>query len=205
MSESRPTIDMDALRQHSAELIEHLRHTGATPGLAVGEPAPPFSLPDPHGRSVSLAQRLESGPVVLVFYRGAWCPVCNNAFIGLQAALPRFTELGASLVAVSPQRPDDSLAFVQKLTLGFDVLSDASQETNRAYRLQFELSDELKGMYPALGMDLTRQNADGSWNLPVPATFVIDQQQTIRAAHVDPDYRNRMVPDEIVAALRALR
>ena len=75
----------------------------------------------------------------------------------------------------------------------------------RAYKLQFELSDELKAMYPQLGMDLTDQNADGSWSLPVPASFVIDQNGIVRAAHVDPDYRNRMVPDDIVAALRSLR
>ncbi|MFN0090043.1 MAG: peroxiredoxin-like family protein [Acidimicrobiales bacterium] len=205
MSDARPPLDMDEMRRHSAELIDGLRRSGAVPGIKVGDLAPVFSLPDAHGRAVHLADRLESGPVVLAFYRGAWCPVCNTAFTGLQAALPRFTELGASLVTVSPQRPDDSLAFVRKLSLGFDVLSDAAQETIRAYNLQFELSDELKAMYPLLGMDLTQQNADGSWNLPVPATFVIDQERVVRAAHVDPDYRNRMVPDDIVAALQALR
>ena len=162
-------------------------------------------MPDPNGHVVSLTDRLQAGPVVLVFYRGAWCPVCNVAFTGLQEALPRFTELGASLLAVSPQRPDDSLAFVQKLQLRFDVLSDATQNTIQAYNLQFELSDALKAMYPLLGMDLTRQNADGSWNLPVPATFVIDQDGIVRATHVDPDYRSRMLPDDIVAALQSLR
>ncbi len=108
-------------------MIERLLAEGTTPGLDVGEQAPGFSLPDANGWSVSLEDRLAEGPVVLSFYRGAWCPVCNTEMQALQEALPQISARGASLVAISPQAPGASLAFVQRLDLGFDVLSDSDQ------------------------------------------------------------------------------
>ena len=192
-------------QQVARDMIERLRAEGVTPGLDVGERAPAFSLPDAHGRRVSLAERLEKGPVVLSFYRGAWCPVCNTEMQALQGALPRISALGASLIAISPQAPDASLAFVQRLDLGFDVLSDADQAVIREYRLQFELVEQLRDTYRQWGMSLEQHNADGSWNLPVPATFVVDRDGTIAASHVDPDYRRRMAIDDLVSALEQLQ
>ena len=107
---------------------------GAAPGLAVGEQASLFSLPDATGQMVELAARLEQGPVVLSFYRGEWCPFCNLELRALQAALPRLRARGASLIAISPQSPDHSLSITEKAGLTFDVLSDARQQVIRAYR-----------------------------------------------------------------------
>lgn len=187
------------------DMIERLRADGVTPGLEVGERAPSFSLPDANGNAVSLDERLAEGPVVISFYRGAWCPVCGKEMQALQEALPRIRELGASLVAISPQEPGASLPFVRRLDLGFDVLSDRDQRVIREYRLQFELVPELRDTYRQWGMSLEEQNADGSWNLPVPATFVVARDGTIAARHVDPDYRQRMAVDDLVAALAALQ
>ncbi|MDP9386475.1 MAG: redoxin domain-containing protein [Actinomycetota bacterium] len=192
-------------RALATEMTERLRAEGTTPGLDVGTTAPDFSLPDADGRPVSLAERLAAGPVVLSFYRGAWCPVCNTEMQALQEALPDIERAGARLLAVSPQAPDASQAFVQKLSLGFDVLSDLGQDVIRAYRLQFELPEELRPFYRQWGMALDAQNADGSWNLPVPATFVIDRSGTIVARHVDPDYRQRMAVTELLSALEELQ
>ncbi len=188
-----------------AQMIERLRDDGITPGVEVGEAAPRFVLPDAGGGKIALDDRLAAGPVVLSFYRGAWCPVCNVELTALQEALPQIKELGASLVAVSPQAPDASQAFVERLGLGFDVLSDLDQEVSRAYRLQFELPAALHPIYRQIGMALDEHNADGSWNLPVPATFVIDGDGVVRARHVDPNYRERMSVVEILTALRPLR
>jgi peroxiredoxin len=102
---------------------------------------------------------------------------------------------------VSPQAPDASQTLVQRLGLGYDVLSDLDQAVIRAYRLQFELPPELRAAYRQMGMALDEHNADGSWNLPVPATFVLNHAGIVRARHVDPNYRDRMSVDAILSAL----
>lgn len=197
--QTAPAPDFRAL---TAELIDRLRADGVTPGIEVGEPAPSFALPNVRGELVSLDDRLADGPVVVSFYRGAWCPVCNMEMQALQHAVPDITAAGASLVAISPQAPDASRGFVEKLDLGFDVLSDVDQSVIRAYNLQFELPESLRDTYRSFGMALDEHNADKSWNLPVPATFVLDATGVVRARHVDPDYRQRMPAEEILAALR---
>lgn len=185
-------------------MIDRLRGDGTVPGIPVGEPAPDFVLPDANRRPVALADRLAAGPVVVSFYRGAWCPICNTELTGLQEALGDIRSRGASLIAISPQAPDASQPFVQRLGLGFDVLSDLDQSVIRAYRLQFTLDDALRDTYRGFGMALDEHNADGTWNLPVPATFVLDRQGIVRACHVDPNYRERMTVDDILAALDTL-
>jgi peroxiredoxin len=205
MSDPQPAPDFERLKAAAADMIAELRARGAVPGLEIGDRAPDFALPDQNGQIVTLRERLDRGPVVVSFYRGAWCPYCNIELRALQAALPRLEELGASLIAISPQRPDDALTLAEREQLAFAVLSDPDQEAIRAYRLRFELSDELKAIYPLLGMDLTELTADGSWHLPVPATFVLDPAGVVRARHVDPDYTRRMDVDEILKALSSLR
>lgn len=179
--------------------------SGEAPGLAVGEQAPEFSLPDAHGVAVSLRGRLSAGPVVLVFYRGEWCPYCNTYLRALQATLPEIASRGASLIAVSPQSPDHSLSLTEKAELGFDVLSDVSQAVIGAYKVQFTVPADLQDIHVNLiDVDLRKHTADGSWHLPVPATFVIDRDGLVRAAHVSADYRTRMEPADLLAALDKL-
>lgn len=182
-----------------------LTASGAAPGLAVGEQAPLFSLPAAAGGTVSLAARLAAGPVVLSFYRGEWCPFCNLELRALQAAAPQLKSRGAALIAISPQSPDHSLSITEKAGLTFDVLSDARQEVIAAYRVQFTVPADIKDLHlNVFGNDPSAQTADGSWNLPIPATFVIDTAGIIRARHVSADYTTRMDPAQIEAALDAL-
>jgi peroxiredoxin len=182
--------------------IADIDASGAAPGLAPGERAPGFSLPDAMERSVSLQERLSAGPVVLVFYRGEWCPYCNTYLRALQAALPEITSRGASLLAVSPQSPDHSLSIADKAQLGFDVLSDLDQAVIRAYKVQFTAPADLQDVHTnVFHLDLRDHTADRSWQLPVPATFVIDRTGVVRAAHVSADYRTRMEPADIIATL----
>ena len=179
--------------------------SGVAPGLWVGDRAPAFILPNAVGSAVELAQRLELGPVVLSFYRGEWCPYCNLELRALQAALPRFKAYRASVIAISPQTPDHSLSVAEKNALAFDVLSDVDQAVNLAYHVQFTVPADMKDLYlNAFHNDLSTQTADGSWDLPIPATFVIDRSGIIRARYVSADYRTRMDPVEIEAALVAL-
>ena len=195
----------DPIGRRITAAIAEIESSGTAPGLPIGDRAPDFSLPDATGRPVSLRERLSTGPVVLVFYRGEWCPYCNTYLRALQAALPEMAARGASLIAVSPQSPDHSLSITEKAGLGFDVLSDVDQAVIRAYRVQFTVPSDLQDLHVnVFNADLRDHTADRTWQLPVPATFVIDRDGVVRAAHVSADYRTRMEPADIVGALDAL-
>jgi peroxiredoxin len=183
--------------------IDEIRQSGAAPGIQVGDHAPDFTLPDQLGREVHLGDRLANGPVVLVFYRGEWCPYCNLTLKHLQDHLDAIEHLGASLIAVSPQAPGQALTLAERHGLRFSVLSDVTQDTIRAYRLQYTLPSETQDLLNAFGNDLRRQTADGSWNLPVSGTFIVDRNGIIRARFVDVDFRRRMEPADILATLGA--
>jgi peroxiredoxin len=194
-----------AIADRLAPGLDEISASGVAPGLQIGDRAPNFTLPNALGQSVELSHRLESGPVVLTFYRGAWCPYCNLTLRALQTAVPRFKAHAASVIAISPQAPDRSLTLTEKHALEFDVLSDVEQSVIRAYRLQFTFPADMKDLYlNTFHNDLSTQTADGSWALPIPATFVIDRTGIIRARHVSVDYRTRMDPDDIETALSLL-
>lgn len=172
--------------------------------LTVGAQAPRFSLPSTTGQSLALEGLLADGPVVLTFYRGAWCPYCNIALRSLQQHHDAIAARGARLVAVSPQIPDESLSLAEKHDLAFDVLSDIGSDTAKQYGLAFDLPDDLAAVYDKLGFDLQRVNDGHPRTLPLPATYVIDRDGVIRWAFVNSDYTTRAEPAAIIAALDAL-
>ena len=172
--------------------------------IAVGATAPDFTLPNATGASVQLTQLLSQGPVVLSFYRGQWCPYCNLELRALQQALPDIVNAGATLVAVSPQTPDNSLSTVEKNELTFEVLSDVGNRVARSYGLVFELPEALRPIYAGFGIDLPAHNGDDTFELPIPATYVIGTDGTVSHAFVNADYTKRLEPADIVAALQAL-
>ncbi len=173
----------------------------ARAALGVGDTAPDFALPDAMGRPVSLSEMLRSGPVVLTFYRGSWCPYCNRELHALQAALPDIEAARARMIAVSPQTPDSSMTIVERQNLTFPVLSDAGNRVARHFGLVFRVGDDVRDKYKAAGIDLARSNGDDSWELPVPATYVIAPDRTITYAFVEADYTRRAAPADVVAAL----
>jgi peroxiredoxin len=170
----------------------------------VGDRAVDFELPNVKGGSLSLGTALDQGSVILSFYRGSWCPFCNLELNALQARLPEITARGARLIAISPENPDASLSHADKLNLEFDVLSDAGNHTARSYGLIMTVHEKLRPLYLQWGIDLPAANGDDSYELPVPATYVIAPNGEIRAAYVDKDYTKRMEPAAIIAALDAL-
>ncbi|MGD0081968.1 MAG: peroxiredoxin-like family protein [Acidimicrobiales bacterium] len=195
----------DAISSRIEAGVAEVDASGVAPGLAVGDHAPNFTLPDALGQLVPLADLLAQGPVVVVFYRGEWCPYCNIQLRSLQEALPGFRELGASLVAISPQAADHSLSLTEKHQLAFSVLSDLDQAVIRAYKVQFTLTGDLEDLQVNVFQNDPRdQNADHTRSLPVPATFVIDRGGIVRAAFVSADWRIRSEPADIEAALRSL-
>ncbi len=196
----------ESIRSRIKEDTSDLDASGVARGLAVGDAAPNFTLPDALGRPVTLSDLLEKGPVALTFYRGEWCPFCNLQLRSLQEALPLFLEHDATLVAISPQAPDHALSLTEKHGLAYAVLSDVDQSVIRAYRVQFTLSGDLEDLQVnAFQNDPVTQNADHSRSLPVPATFVIDRRGVVRAAFVSADWRYRPEPTDIIAALESLQ
>jgi len=170
----------------------------------VGERAPDFTLRDQLGRRVSLAGELEHGPVVLIFYRGEWCPYCNMMLRTYGQRASDFSERGARLVAVSPQTPDNSLTMAEKHNLRFPVLSDEGGEVIGTYGLKYDVEGHSRELHAATGTDVAVFNGEGGWILPAPAVFVIDRKRIVRFARVNGDYTQRVEPDEALAALNSL-
>ncbi|WP_218079537.1 peroxiredoxin-like family protein [Anthocerotibacter panamensis] len=176
----------------------------AQTSLNVGAQVPDFTLPNAVGAPVQLSTLLAQGPVVISFYRGGWCPYCNLELRALQQALPEIQALGASLVAISPQTPDNSLSTAEKNSLTFAVLSDSGNTVARQFGLVFELPSYLQEVYAGFGIDLPTSNGDGRWELPIAATYVITPEGRVAYAFIDPDYTQRLDPADIVSALKAL-
>ncbi len=194
--------DRAVMEQAAATLAEAM----PDPGLPVGARAPDFTLPNAFGDEVRLAEILAQGPVVLTFYRGAWCPYCNLQLRTLQQALPQLEAHGARLIAVTPQVPDQSRKQLEADGYPFEILSDLDDQVMQAYDLYFEVPADLSAVYQnRLDLDLADYNGPGRYVLPVPATFVIDTDGVIRAAFADVDYRQRMEPTAIVSALAKLQ
>lgn len=186
-------------------LIREQEQAGFAYGLRAGEPAADFALPGATGEVVRLSEQWARGPVVLTFYRGGWCPFCNLQLRAYQGILPDIEALGARLVAVSPQSPDNALAQREKEALRFPVLSDAGGEAAARYRLRFELPGYLREtMERKMKLDLAAYNATERWILPVPATFVIDASGIVRFAYAAPDFMRRLEPEAILEQLRKL-
>lgn len=199
-SSSFTAEDRAIMQKASQQLQQQLTR----PGIAVGEPAPAFSLPNAFGNTINLTEQLEQGPVILVFYRGAWCPYCNLYLHALQKNLHIFKQHNASLITITPQQPDKSAEQIKKEKYPFEVLSDLDSRVMQAYNLYFRIPDELVAVYKKAGLDIEDYNGKDRNVLPVPGTFIIDQQGIVRAMHADTDYKKRMEPSDIIQALKTL-
>jgi len=186
--------------------IGQLIHSGAAENaLKEGAQAPDFALPDARGNAVRLSHLLTQGPVVIAFYRGQWCPYCHLTLRAYQQALSQLHALGASLVAISPQTPDHSLAMAEKLELTFALLSDIGNRVARQFGLVFTLDEVVRGAHQQVGADLPTFNGDDAWELPMAGTFLVDQSGTMRLAFVDPDFTRRLDPSVITARLNEIK
>jgi peroxiredoxin len=172
--------------------------------LRAGQQAPNFTLPDAAGRPVMLSQLLANGPVVLVFYRGNWCPYCNVQLRAYSQALEKFRAHGATLLAVSPQTPELTRLTAEEKDLQFPVLSDARNAVARQYGLPYQVGEAVYQTLHGVGIDLAAFNGDASGELPLTGTFVIGQDGRIAWAHVDANFKQRPDPALVLAALAKL-
>lgn len=167
--------------------------------LKVGAPAPDFTLPGADGKSVTLSEMLKTGPVVLTWYRGEWCPYCNIQLQAYQAAMPELTAAGATLVAISPQTPARTSSTKMKSNLTFPVVSDAGNAVAKQYGIAYTLPSELgEKMKPMLA----EANGDDGTQLPLAATYVIGTDGMVAWSSVSADYTTRAEPADIIAAVQ---
>ena len=194
----------DEQREFEAQARELLDDNVALRAIGRGEAAPDFALPNALGETVRLSDLLKASAVVLSFYRGRWCPYCSAQLERLQAQLPELESHGARLAVVSPQTLDNSLSTKEELGLGYEVLSDPGNEVARRYGVAFRVPEVFRTAYARLGVDLPRYNGDDSFELPVPATYVIGRDGEVAFAHVDADYTRRAELPGILSALQGL-
>lgn len=167
--------------------------------LAIGEKCPSFELPDHNGKPVSSAHLLGKGRVVLLFIRGRWCPFCVGQMEAMNYIAAEIEAAGAAIVAVSPQMEKQAFFMRDQHKLSFPLLVDAHNQLARQFGLVYRVSEEQQGLYRSTFVNLPHVNGDSSWELPIPATFVIDRDGTILFAAAHEDYTERPEPLEILS------
>ncbi|MEL6438329.1 MAG: peroxiredoxin-like family protein [Cyanobacteria bacterium J06621_8] len=175
----------------------------AEKSLSVGEKFPDFTLPNAVGEKVSIESLLSKGKLVISFYRGGWCPYCNLELKALQQALPEMEAQGATLVAISPETPDSSLSTKEKNELSFEVLSDRGNTLAKQLGLVFTLPESLRPIYNNFGIDIPAYNGDDTFELPLPATYVLAADGTVTYRFANADYTVRLEPAAIIEALKS--
>jgi len=171
--------------------------------LKVHEKAKAFTLPSAVGKNVSLDDVLDKNDFAIVsFYRGAWCAYCNLELKALQERNEEFKAWGAQLIAISPQTPDASLSTQEKHDLKFEVLSDANNTVAKSYGLVFSLAEELRPIYLSFGINIPASNEEDSYELPMPATYVINKNKEIIFSFINEDYTKRCEPQDIIDAIK---
>jgi peroxiredoxin len=169
--------------------------------LSVGAKAPAFELKDHSGTPLSSTERLAKGRMVVCFFRGRWCPFCVGQLEAMNLVLPRIEQAGASLVAISPQTIQQSFFMADQHKLRFPLLSDTGNQVARQFGLVYRVPDDQQAIYRRSFVNLPFANGDNGWELPIPATFILDRDGTILYASGDEDYTQRPEPQEILQQL----
>ena len=184
-------------------LVTRLRQYGAGESAPqIGEPMPPFILPDETGQIVSLDELLNRGPVAVTFHRGHWCPYCR---ININALVQAHKELAVDegeIVAIIPDRQKFAADLKLQSNVPFPILTDTDNGYALSLNLAIWVGAEIQKMME-VRLDLPTFQGNSSWMLPIPATFVVGRDGLIRARFIDPDYRKRMMIADMIAAMRS--
>ena len=199
---SREQIPNDMLAEMDAATEALIAGNFSSNSIALGSKFPETTLPNAKGDKVSVQDFIAKGPVVISFYRGGWCPYCNIELKALQKALPQFKEFGASLIAITPETPDNSLSTADKNNLSFEVLTDQDNLVAKDLGLVFQLEENIRTIYGNFGIDLAASNGNDAYELPMPATFVVSQEGEVIYKFVNEDYTKRADITEILSALK---
>ncbi|HEX2630946.1 MAG TPA: peroxiredoxin-like family protein [Chitinophagaceae bacterium] len=171
-------------------------------GLFINSKAPDFKGKDQHGQEVRLKDQLKKGKVVLVFYRGHWCPYCNKQLQRLSDSLSLITEKGATVIAVTPEKPGKQDSTGNDKTINYSILYDEGLKIMKSYDVDFEVQENILTRYRNSGIDLEKINGNKDWKwLPVPAVYIIDKESNITYRYFNTDYKKRPTVAEIVKNL----
>lgn len=173
----------------------------APEGLFLNSKAPDFKATDQHGAEVKLKDMLKKGKVVLVFYRGYWCPYCNRQLKRLEDSLQLIKDKGAALIAVTPEKPDNISQTVEKTKAEYSILYDEGLKIMKAYEVEFEVPENTVTRYRNSGIDLEKINGKDWKYLPVPAVYIIDKESNITYRFFNNDYKKRPTVQEILKNL----
>ena len=192
----------DDVQQVNRQTVEQLAASGMSGGiLAVGAAAASFQLPDQDGKIVSSQELLRRGRLVICFIRGRWCPFCVAQLEAMNRGLSYVEKAGASLIAISPQTVKQAFFMRDQHQLRFPLLSDAGNQVARQFGLVYRVPEEQKQVYSRTFVNLPFLNGDASWELPIPATYILERDGRVLYASADPDYTHRPEPQGIVGLL----
>ena len=173
--------------------------------LQVGDQLPEVDLSNQDGSMVNCNDLCSKRPLIITFYRGFWCPYCNLDMSNLQTYVPEIEKLGATLIAISPEKPEYSQRIINRHKLTFDILFDKRNDIADSFGLRFEMPKDLVELYrDKFNYNLKLYHGDDDWTLPVPARFLIDTNGIIRYAENTPDYTTRPDPDDLIKVLKQL-
>jgi peroxiredoxin len=192
----------ESIKAEMAQATTELINTKiAEQSLSQGQKVPHFTLPNTAGKEITLDSLLAKGALVIAFYRGGWCPYCNLELRALERAFPEIEARGATLIAISPETPDSSLITQEKNELSFEVLSDRANLLAKQFGLVFTLPEALRPIYSGFGIDIPAHNGDDTFELPLPATYVVAADGTVVYSFAHGDYTQRLNPAEIIEQL----
>ncbi|HEV2116519.1 MAG TPA: peroxiredoxin-like family protein [Terriglobales bacterium] len=191
------------VQEVNQQTVEGLRASGmAQKILGVGAEASSFELPDQDGNMLSSCSLLSRGRLVICFFRGRWCPFCVAQLEAMNSALADIQKAGGSLLAISPQTVKQSFFMRDQHQLRFPLLSDSHNHVARGFGLVYPVPEEQKAVYSRTFVNLPFLNEDSSWELPIPATYIVARDGAVLFASADPDYTRRPEPAEILRHLR---
>jgi peroxiredoxin len=182
--------------------IAELAASGAAQrAVGAGAAAPRFQLPDAYGKLIRSADLLALGKLIVIFFRGRWCPYCVAQLQAMQQVLPAIKARPASLIAISPQTARQTAFMVEQYGLSFPVLCDTGNQVARQFGLAYRLPNYLEEQYRRTMINLANSNGDQSWELPLAATYIVEQRGEIGYVQVEVDYRQRVEPEKILSQL----
>ena len=193
-----PQAALDIMKKAVNDLkISTLTNKSKKSGVQI----PNVTLNNHLGEVVNLYDRLKQSPLVITFYRGGWCPYCNIQLQAFQKHLDEIKAKGANLIAITPEHIDDSLSTLEKNNLDFEILTDTDNSYAKSLHLAYELPEELVTLYKKFGIDLAKSQLNEANELPISATYVVDQLGQITYHYIEPDYKLRAPIEEVLKAL----